>query len=89
MPRPRLKNKVVSLRGAAVPLPQRNQDVIDALRELLKQAEDGHICGLLYGAITPQGHAVTSWEGNAPKHHMVATAAMLAHRINTVATSDD
>lgn len=82
------KGKVVSLRGAAIPVPQRNKEVIEDLRALLKEAQDGHICGLVYGVITPEGGVRTSWAGNAPKHHAVAAASMLAHRINHIATND-
>lgn len=77
----RRQKKVVSLRGAAIPLPQRNPEVVGALEELLAEAKDGNIAGLIVGKISPQGHILHAWFGNADRHAMIAAAASLQYRI--------
>ena len=80
--------KVVSLRGAALPVPQANKDVINQLNTLLAAAKSGHISGLGYFTVSPEGHTGTGWEGNAEKFCMIAGSAMLAHRIVAAGTGE-
>ena len=78
---PRRQRKVVSLRGAAIPLPQVNRDVVKACEMLLAEAKAGNIAGLLWARIAPQGHIKADWCGNADSHGMMAAAGMLSHRV--------
>jgi len=79
--RGRKKINVVSLRGVAIPLPQVNRDVVDTLESLMADARDGRIAGILYATVSPEGHLVTAWTGNAESHSMIAGAAILQRRI--------
>lgn len=72
---------MVSLRGAAIPLPQVNRDVVATLESLLTDAKDGHIAGIAYATVSPEGHLVTAWIGNAETHSMIAGAAILQRRV--------
>jgi hypothetical protein len=76
----RRQRKVVSLRGAALPIPQVDREVVDALVDLLAEAMDGHIAGLAFAVVTPQGHTRSGTAGNAESHSMVAITSALAFR---------
>ena len=82
----RRKINVVSLRGAAIPLPQANRAVVDELESLLARAKSGNVVGFCYVTVAPEGHVGTGWAGNAEMHAMVAGAAMLAHRVTAAGT---
>ena len=84
----RPRTNVASLFGAAIPIPQVNADVVEELERLSAAARDGRIAGLAYVKISPEGHFVTAWVGNADAHNMIAGAAILAHRITRVGGGD-
>lgn len=73
--------RVVSIRGAALPIPAVNAEVVETLRRLLHEAESGNIAGFVYGAVSPVGHIDTGWSGNADAHGMTAAVAILFHRV--------
>jgi len=75
------RRKVVSLRGAAIPIPERRPEVIEELSNFLSEARDGNIVGVGLFVIRPNGHITTSWAGNAEKHSMIAGVSMLHHRM--------
>lgn len=77
----RTKSNVSSLFGGAVPLPQVNVQVIEALEGLLSDARGGFMAGIAFAAVSPQGHIRTSWAGNSSTHDMLAAADILHHRI--------
>lgn len=86
MPR---RSKVVSLFGGAIPIRQRDNEIVSKAKEILAHAESGRLAGLLYGMVTPEGHIATGWVGKASSHSMLAAAGMLEHRVKCVAVDDD
>ncbi len=77
----RRKTNILSLRGGAIPVPHINRAVVETLESLLVDAKDGHIAGIVYATVSPEGHLVTAWTGNAESHSMIAGAAILQRRI--------
>ncbi len=77
----RRQRKVVSLFGAAVPIPQRQEDVIDKLEWLLRMAKDGAIAGIGYCVVEASGNVKTGWVGNADCHRLCHSADLLHHRM--------
>lgn len=77
----RRTKKVVSLRGAVVPVPQADADVVGMLRELLHEAESGNIVGLVYGTVDPFGHLAGGYVGMADAHHVMNAATICYNRV--------
>jgi hypothetical protein len=77
----RKKTNIVSLRGAAIPVPHINQAVVETVESLLSDAKGGRIVGFAYARVAPEGHVTTGWAGNADGHSMIAGVALLAHRV--------
>lgn len=73
----RRSRKVVSLRGAAIALPQQNREVIETLQSLLEDARGGQLIGLSFAGASPTGHIRTGWAGNAEQHVMLAATTIL------------
>ena len=82
------KTNVLSLRGAALPIPQVNREVVETLESLLVQARDGRVAGIAYATVEPEGHITTGWSGDADKCGMIAGAALLAYRVTKSADDD-
>lgn len=87
--RTRKTNSVVSLRGAAIPVPQVNGAVVAKLDELRDRALAGHAVGLAFAIVSPQGHISTGWDGNADAHLMIAAVTVLQNRIVRAGTSEE
>jgi len=75
------RRKVVSLRGAAIPIPERHPDVVEELSRFLTEARDGNIVGVGLFVVRPNGHTTTSWVGSADRHTMIAGVSILHHRM--------
>jgi len=76
-----MRRKVVSLRGAAIPIPERQPAVIEELSDFLKEARAGNVAGVGIFVVRPNGHITTSWAGPAEKHSMIAGVNLLHHRM--------
>lgn len=77
----RRANRVVSLRGAAIPIPSVNEEVVATAEGLLKRAKDGFVSGFVGAIVSPEGHIEIARAGNADRHQMVAAVAMLRWRV--------
>lgn len=75
----RKKSNVLSLRGAAPPVPQIVPSVVEKLEELLARARDGHLVGFAFACLSPQGHGHFGWAGIAERDLMIANVARLQH----------
>lgn len=53
-----------------------DQDLVDALRDLLKRAEQGEINGLAWAGCSPNGDAFTGWQGAGGTMYAVGAAIM-------------
>jgi hypothetical protein len=75
------RRKVVSLRGAAIPIPERCPAAIEELSGFLTEARSGNVAGVGLFVIRPNGHVTTSWAGSADRHSMIAGVSILQHRM--------
>lgn len=71
--------KVVSLYGAAPPIPQVIPEVVERLTELLARAKDGQLVGIAWVAVDPQGGTLYSHDGAADADRLIASTARLYH----------
>jgi hypothetical protein len=76
------KGQVVTLRGAAPPVPtEPDQEVVGKLEELLQLAKDSQLTGLVYGLVFANQDITTGWAGKADSHTMIAAATIVQHRV--------
>jgi hypothetical protein len=57
-------------------------DLIGLLEEFLEKAQAGHIIGLGFAAVAPDGTIFTSWKGHSPRRDVAAAIGLLQHRFN-------
>ena len=71
----------MSLRGTAIPIPERHPAVVEELSGFLAEARDGNVVGVGLFVVRPNGHTTISWAGSADQHAMIAGVNILHHRM--------
>jgi carboxylesterase type B len=79
------RNKIVSLHGAALPIPVVDGEVLDNANEILDLAKSGHAAGLIWGTVSPEGQIFTGFAGKASHNSMIAAATILFRRVTDTA----
>lgn len=75
------KTNVLSLHGAAPPVPTVCPSVVEKLEELLERARNGNVVGFAYLAVDPYGMTMFGRCGMAPVESLIAGTARLHHSI--------
>ncbi len=74
------QQKVVSLHGIAIPIPQPSKLIIEELELILREARDGNISGFGMFLVHPQQRITTIIAGSADQHMMVCGSALLHNK---------
>jgi hypothetical protein len=73
------KSNVTALPGYTIPLAQGEKNIylIDALKDLLKQAEEGHLRAIAYATYKSTGSTSCNWFVGEYTHQLAASILML------------
>lgn len=60
-----------------------NEEVVERLKEMLKEAESGYLRAFSYARVTADRDIIHGWCGSCDAHDMIAGVAQLQHRLMT------